>query len=49
MGKHHLPRKKPGTRPGEVQQGGEDDERCGIIAFEAGDSARFLTIQEKIE
>ena len=37
----------PGTRPGEVQQGGESDERSSIIAFKTSDSARFLTIQEK--
>ena len=38
----------PGTRPGVVQQGGEDDERLGIIAFETPNRARFLTIQEKL-
>ena len=41
-------KKKPGTRPGEVQQGGEDDERFGIIAFERSNRVRFLTNQEKI-
>ena len=40
-------KKMPGTRPGEVQQGGESDERLSIIAFESSDRARFLTIQEK--
>ena len=43
------PKKKPGTRPGEVQQGGEDDERFGIIAFERSNRVRFLTNQEKID
>lgn len=29
----------PGTGPGEVQQGGESDERISIIAFEGSDKA----------
>jgi hypothetical protein len=41
-------KKMPGTRPGEVQQGGENDERYRIIAFESSNRGRFLTIQEKM-
>ena len=41
-------KKMPGTRPGEVQQGGEDDERIRIIAFESANRVRFLTNQEKM-
>ena len=43
-----LDRKKPGTRPGEVQQGGESDERVSIIAFALTDRAQFLTNQENL-
>ena len=33
-GKIEPERKKPGARPGEVQQGGEGDERVSINAFD---------------
>ena len=35
-----MKRKKPGTRPGEVQQGGEGDKHKGIIAFTGLDRVR---------
>jgi hypothetical protein len=43
-----APKKMPGTRPGEVQQGGEGDERYRIVAFERSNRVRFLTNQEKM-
>ncbi len=41
-------KKMPSTRLGEVQQGGKDDERIRIIAFESANRVRFLTDQEKM-
>jgi len=41
-------KKMPGARPGEVQQGGESDERISIFAFKDRDRVHIFSIQGKI-